>query len=146
MQSIKAAFPDAEPFFRPLYGADDFVRNAPRYCIWVKEEQLACAAKIPEFQRRFDLVRHYRRDAGEVASSLVHIPFRFRYVHEARNAMLVVPRTTTDRREYIPIGVLLAPAIVTDAVQVIYDPDLYALRVCPDTLGRITKFSKHEPN
>jgi hypothetical protein len=21
-----------------------------------------------------------------------------------------------------------------------------ALRVCPDTLGRITKFSKHEPN
>jgi len=23
---------------------------------------------------------------------------------------------------------------------------LAALRVCPDTLGRITKFSKHEPN
>ena len=28
------------------------------------------------------------------------------------------------------------------------DPDqrAQALRVCPDTLGRITKFSKHEPN
>ena len=23
---------------------------------------------------------------------------------------------------------------------------LLSLRVCPDTLGRITKFSKHEPN
>jgi len=22
----------------------------------------------------------------------------------------------------------------------------FSLRVCPDTLGRITKFSKHEPN
>ncbi len=133
-QSIEAAFPDAKPFFRPLYGAEDFVQNAPRYCIWVNEQQLASASRIPEFQRRFDLVRDYRRDAGEVASSLVHIPFRFRYVHEARNAILVVPRTTTERREYIPIGVLPSSAIVTDAVQVIYDPELYMFSIISSKL------------
>ena len=48
--------------------------------------------------------------------------------------MLVVPRTTTERRDYIPIGTLLAPAVVTDAVQVIYDPDLYVLGILSSKL------------
>jgi hypothetical protein len=129
MERITAMYPEAIPFFRPLYGAEDFVRNAPRYCIWVREEELSKVFHISEFQRRFDRVREYRSGAGEVATSLVHIPYRFRYVHEAAKAMLVVPRTTTERREWLPIGILLVPAIVTDAVQVIYDPENYILSV-----------------
>jgi len=134
MESVRAERPDSERFFRPMYGAEDFVRNAPRYCIWVREDELETATQIPEFRKRFDLVREYRREAGEVATSLVHIPYRFRYVREARKAMLIVPRTTTERREYLPIGVLLPPAIVTDAVQVIYDPDTYVLSILSSKL------------
>lgn len=134
MERIIALHPNAKPFFRPVYGADDFVRNAPRYCIWIREDQLETASQIPEFQRRFQLVRDYRREAGEVATSLVHIPYRFRYVHEARKAMVVVPRTTTERRDYLPIGLILSPSIVTDAVQVIYDPDLYVLSILSSKL------------
>lgn len=134
MELVITTHPYSEPFFRPLYGADDFVSNTPRYCIWVQEDQLQAALRIAEFRERFDRVREYRRDAGEVATSLVHIPYRFRYVREARNAMLIVPRTTTERREYIPIGVLSAPAIVTDAVQVIYDPEIYILSVLSSKL------------
>lgn len=48
--------------------------------------------------------------------------------------MLIVPRTTTERREYLPIGLLSAAAIVTDAVQVIYDPEIYALSVLSSKL------------
>ena len=32
------------------------------------------------------------------------------------------------------------------AAAVFFKFDEFELRVCPDTLGRITKFSKHEPN
>ena len=134
MELIIKSFPESSKFFRPLYGADDFVKNSPRYCIWVKDEELDEARKIPDFNEKFELVRKYRTDAGDVARSLVDIPFRFRYVHEAREKMVVVPRTTTERRDYIPIGVILAPAIVTDAVQVIYDPDLYILGIISSRL------------
>lgn len=48
--------------------------------------------------------------------------------------MLIVPRTTTERREYLPIGVLTAPAVVTDAIQVIYDPEIYALSILSSKL------------
>ncbi|WP_429500629.1 class I SAM-dependent DNA methyltransferase (plasmid) [Robbsia andropogonis] len=134
MERVTAEHPESVRFFRPVYGADDFVRNSPRFCIWVREDELPVASQVPEFKRRFDLVREYRLGAGEVAVSLVHIPYRFRYVHEAKKAMLIVPRTTTERREYLPIGVLTAPSIVTDAVQVIYDPEIYALSILSSKL------------
>ena len=64
MERIEEAYPECKTFIRPVYGAEDFVRNAPRYCIWVRDDQLAIASQIPEFQRRFDLVRQYRSSAG----------------------------------------------------------------------------------
>jgi hypothetical protein len=134
MERIAATHPESIPFFRPLYGAEDFVNNTPRYCIWTREDELSITSQIPDFQRRFDLVREYRRGAGEVATSLIHIPHRFRYIHEASKSMLIVPRTTTERREYLPIGMLLAPAIVTDAIQVIYDSDIYVLSILSSKL------------
>jgi hypothetical protein len=134
MERMAAEYPECKPFVRPIYGAEDFVRSAPRYCIWVREDQLQIALQIPEFKRRFDLVREYRRGAGEVATRLVHIPYRFRYVHEAKQTMLVVPRTTTERREYLPVGVLFSPVIVTDAIQVIYDPEIYIVSILSSRL------------
>jgi len=134
MYEIFEKNPKSARFFRPVYGAEDFVKGVPRYCIWVREGELAEASKIEEFADRFERVRQYRIGAGEVANSLVHIPHRFRYVREAASAMLIIPRTTTDRRSYIPVGLLFAPAIVTDAVQVIYDPEFYILSILSSTL------------
>ncbi|MDE2133317.1 MAG: class I SAM-dependent DNA methyltransferase [Alphaproteobacteria bacterium] len=125
MEKIVSNHPSASRFIRPVYGANDFVRGESRFCIWVHEQDYATAKRIPEFAARFDKVREYREVSGEVARSLINIPYRFRYVHEAKECLLVVPRTTTERREYIACGVLDKNAIVTDAVQVIYDPQMY---------------------
>ncbi|WP_066682521.1 class I SAM-dependent DNA methyltransferase [Sphingomonas sp. CCH9-E2] len=129
MEEIVARHKGASSFFRPVYGAEDFVKGVPRYCIWVKDFEIGQADLIPEFKSRIDSVRAYRSDAGEVAVSLVDCPHRFRYVREPKENMLVIPRTTTERREYLPVGVLNAPAIATDALQVIYDADVFILSV-----------------
>lgn len=134
MEFILWTYPESRKFIRPVYGADDFVKSRPRYCIWVGDDDFADANQIPYFNRRFQAVAAYRRDAGEVARSLVNIPYRFRYVHEAKKFMIVVPRTTTERREILPIGVILAPAIVTDAIQVVYDPEFFILGVLSSRL------------
>lgn len=122
-------YPMAQKFIRRLYGAEDFIKGLVRWCIWVSEKNLDEAIQIPEFKNRFKKVEEFRKSGGDVARSLVHIPYRFRYVHEAKKSMLVLPRTTTERRDYLPIGFLTADAIVTDAVQVIYDPELYIMGI-----------------
>lgn len=121
--------PKAARFIRPVYGASDFVDGMSRYCIWVGDADYGVAKQIPDFSSRFEKVRQYRETGGEVARSLLSIPYRFRYVHEAKDCLLVVPRTTTERREYIACGILGKEAIVTDAIQVVYDPPMYVFGI-----------------
>ena len=121
--------PNTEKYFRRLYGAEDFLKGLVRWCIWISEEELNIAKDIPELNSRFNKVKEYREKGGLVARSLVHIPYRFRYVHEATQSLLILPRTSSERREYIPIGFLDNNAIVTDAVQVIYDPEIYIMGI-----------------
>ena len=122
-------YPDALKFFRRLYSAEDFIKGLIRWCIWVSDDQYQEAINVPALKERFDKVKHFRQEKGQVARSLVHIPYRFRYVHEAKKFLLILPRTTSERRNYLPIGFLDGSAIVTDAVQVIYDPELYTMGI-----------------
>lgn len=121
--------PLAEQFLRPLYSADDYLNGNKRWCIWIKERDLQSIDSISEIKERIQKVKQFREKGGEVARSLIHIPYRFRYVHEANDSILILPRTTSERREYLAIGFLNKEAIVTDAVQVIYDPEPYILGV-----------------
>lgn len=126
---IVALYPNAEKFFRRLYGGEDFIKGLVRWCIWVKKNQLEESLTIPVLKEKFEKTKQYRQSGGEVARSLVDIPYRFRYIHEAKNNLLVLPRTTTERRDYLPIGFLDNNSIVTDAIQVIYDSEIYLMGI-----------------
>jgi hypothetical protein len=119
------ANPDLSKFIRPLYGAEDYMKNENRWCIWINESQVNEALHFPEIKDRVKKVESYRRKGGQVARSLVNIPYRFRYIHEAEDTILILPRTTTERRDYLVVGFLDKKNIVTDAAQVIYDPQPY---------------------
>nr|WP_315163326.1 DNA methyltransferase [uncultured Flavobacterium sp.] len=121
--------PLSEKFIRPLYGAEDYMNNSCRYCIWITDNDLPEASSIPEIEQRIQKVKEFRECGGQVAKSLLSIPYRFRYVHEAKKNLLILPRTISERRNYIPVGFLDRSAIVTDATQVIYDPEIYIFSI-----------------
>lgn len=121
--------PLSEKFIRPLYGAEDYMNNSCRYCIWITHNDLPEASSIPEIEQRIQKVKEFRECGGQVAKSLLSIPYRFRYVHEAKKNLLILPRTISERRNYIPVGFLDRSAIVTDATQVIYDPEIYIFSI-----------------
>lgn len=121
--------PLSEKFIRPLYGAEDYMNNSCRYCIWITDNDLLEASSIPEIEQRIQKVKEFRECGGQVAKSLLSIPYRFRYVHEAKENLLILPRTISERRNYIPVGFLDRSAIVTDATQVIYDPEIYIFSI-----------------
>jgi hypothetical protein len=129
--------PNAIKFLRKLYGARDFMDNTPRWCIWVSDSEYNEARKIKQFEIQFDLVKNYRIGAGDVARSLINIPYRFRYVHEANSNLLIIPRTTSVRRKYLPIGFKEKGNIVTDSIQVIYDSEPYIMGILSSNIHMI---------
>ena len=55
--------PEAAKYFRPWYGAQEFIHNKPRYCLWLGDSSLAdlydAATMAPELRRA-----HTRNDAA----------------------------------------------------------------------------------
>ena len=117
-------------FIRPIYGADGYLKGEKKYCLWINDNLLSEAFKIKEIKKRIDKVKDMRlksKDKG--ANELALRPHQFRDFKEAKKFYIIIPRTSTQRRKYIPIGILDKKSVVTDTTQVIYDPPIYLLAI-----------------
>ena len=73
-------------------------------------------------KNRIEQVRLFRETGGEVAQTLVSRSHQFRYRHEAKNSLLLIPCTSSERRDYLPIGIYDSNYITLNSAQIIYDP------------------------
>lgn len=121
--------PDASQIIKPLYGSKDYLNGEQRYCLWIDELNLASANAIPEVQQRIQNVAVFRQQGGQVARTLAHRPYSFRYTHRATSHVIISPRVSSERRAYIPFGLLSRDSIVSDSAQAIYDADLWHLSI-----------------
>ena len=134
--------PLAKKFIRPFIGGYEYINNQKRYCIWIKKEDLDEATSIKEIKERIKKVKEMReksRDKG--ANFLAARPFQFRDVVEAKNNSIIVPRHTSERREYIPIGFLDKEISISDGAHVLYDPPIYILSILSSKMHMIWVFS-----
>jgi hypothetical protein len=121
--SLLAQSPEAAKFIRPLTGGNEFLYGEERYCIWIEDEDLDEALAIPELNRRIEGVRKGREEGGDVARTLLHRCHQFRYRRVAQRGMLLIPCTSSEKREYLQVGFFGPGAISLHSAQVIYDDD-----------------------
>jgi hypothetical protein len=122
-------YPEANGLIRKLYGSRDYLSGEQRYCLWINDRNLHLANRIPAIEERINKVRQFRSKGGEVARGLETRPHQFRYTHEASSHVIISPRHTSERRVYIPFGLLSKDSIVADSAQAIYDAELWNLSV-----------------
>ncbi|HCG6382286.1 TPA: class I SAM-dependent DNA methyltransferase [Vibrio parahaemolyticus] len=122
---LEENYPESKLFIRRLIGGSEFLKGQTRWCLWIEDEQIGLAQRIPPIRRRIEAVKEFRESGGEVARSLVNRCHQFRYRHTAKEMMIVMPCTSSERREYIPVGLLSADNITLHSVQVLYDPEPY---------------------
>jgi hypothetical protein len=77
-----------------------------------------------EISSRIDKVLEYRKGGGEVASTLTARPHQFRYRNTCQYSQILVPQVSSERREYLPVGLLSPDVIITHLAHAIYDPTL----------------------
>lgn len=126
---LTEAYPQASGLIKKLYGSRDFLSGEQRYCLWIGEPELSMAMNIPVVRERIERVRSFRQSGGQVAKGLASRPYQFRYTHEAKSHLIIAPRVSSERRQYIPFGFLPKGCIVADSAQAIYDAELWHLSV-----------------
>ncbi|MCB9872541.1 MAG: lactate dehydrogenase, partial [Planctomycetaceae bacterium] len=123
-------------YLRKFVGSEDFIHGKPRYCLWIDQASYESARSSYHIARRLDAVRKMRL-ASKAASTrdFAKSPYRFVQIQGvAKNYSFIIPRHSSARREYLPVGLLDDKAIVADSAFAIYDAPLWILAVLTSKL------------
>jgi hypothetical protein len=122
-------FPSSEKFIKKTTGSKEFIRGLKRYCFWIEDEELEEAMKISFINKRIIDCSNFRKNGGDVAKTLANRSHQFRYRHVPVDSQIIIPLTSSERREYIPIGFLGEKVVVQQSAQVLYDPEPFVFGV-----------------
>lgn len=118
--------PLSEKYFRPWYGADEFINQKPRYCLWLGDCTPAELAAMPHCVKRVEAVKAFREKSdSKDTQELAKKPRRFHVEKMPDSDYILVPRHSSQSRLYIPMGYLTPDEFSSDAVQVILNASLF---------------------
>ena len=127
---IQEQNPNALKYIKKVIGSVEFIRGIDRYCIWVDHSGYEELNKIPFFNNRFESVKQHRLSSDrDTTKDLANIPYAFAENRYKCSSAIIMPRVSSERREYIPIGFLGEENIISDSALAIYDaePWLFAI-------------------
>ena len=123
-------------FIRRFYGSAEFIRSEERYCLWIQNEHLDEALRIPGIRQRIDRVRAIRLESPKAATrAMASRPHAFGEVRQiGREVIVIVPSVSSESREYLPVGLEPAGTIVSNLAFAIYDAPLWNLSLIASRL------------
>ena len=121
---------DLNDIIKPLYGSQEFIQGKKRYCLWIEDDMLEFANQYVEIKRRISNVYDFRKNSkAKTTNGYATIPHKFAQRCYKDTSPIIIPSTSSERREYIPIGYLSQGSVVTNSANVIYDSDPFFLGV-----------------
>jgi hypothetical protein len=126
LEGFLSAEPKAAKFIKRFVGADEFINNIPRYCLWLMGAAPSEIRAMPLVMARVERVREGRlASKREATRKRADAPMLFGEIRQPETRYLVVPRVSSERRRYIPIGFLPPEIIASDGTQFITNATLY---------------------
>lgn len=123
-------------FIRAYYGSHEFIRGLKRWCIWVGDSEYEASQKSDWLRSRFEGVRKHRVKSDRSATNaLAGVPFRFGEVRQSGDeTAIVVPRVSSENREYLPVGLAATGTIIGDRNFALYDAPLWNMALIASRL------------
>ena len=121
--------PEAIPLLRKFIGSSDYIRGEVRWCLWIQDHQLELARSIPIIRERLVRVKEMRLNGGNNAQVKANVPHKFEFSNEPTTSQIIVPRVSSIRRDYIPMGFVDLESVIADSSQVIFDAEPYVFGV-----------------
>ena len=117
--------PNAEYFLRPFVGAREFIQGSRRWILALQDVSPSELSQLEHVRERVAAVRTFRESSGSPQTrQLAETPTRFHINVLPTSSFLVVPKTSSERRKYVPIGWQHPPVVPSDAVFVLQDATL----------------------
>lgn len=117
--------PQAKKYIKKLVGSAEFINNKKRWCLWLVDANISEVRKMPLVLERINACREDRLNSPDKGrQKLANTPMLFRETANP-SSYIIVPRVSSERRRYIPLGFLDKNTIPTDSATIISDATVY---------------------
>lgn len=125
-KELSKQHPDAEPWVREFIGSEEFINGTRRYCLWLKGISPKELKKYPWIMRRVEKCREARLKSVDANTRRwAEFPSLFQADRQPETDYLLVPKVSSERRKYIPLGFCSADLIVNPSVLVVPSATLF---------------------
>ena len=119
--------PSLEKWVRPYIGAEEFIKQKSRYCLWLRNASPTDIKQSKTLYERVQAVRDFRlASSAKTTQGYAKVPHLFAQITQPEGQdYLLVPSVSSERRRYVPIGFMESDVISSNAVQIIPNATLY---------------------
>ena len=118
--------PGAAKFVHPWLGSEEFIKGKKRFALWLGEATPAQLDSLSKCRERIAAVREYRLASKRAQTrKAADSPEHFGTEIIAKGPSVLVPKVSSERRRYIPLGFVEPPTLCSDLVFLIPDATLY---------------------
>jgi len=118
--------PGAAKYLHPYVGSVEFINGGERWILYLADVPPNELRAMPAVKERVAAVRAFRlKSKSEGTRKLADTPTRFHVTVVPVSPFLVIPKVSSERRDFVPIGWINPPTIPSDLVFVLQCADLW---------------------
>ncbi|MCL2075036.1 MAG: class I SAM-dependent DNA methyltransferase [Betaproteobacteria bacterium] len=122
---IKAE-PFALPYIKRFMMGDEFINNKKRWCLWLVSISPSIIKKMPLVMGRIEGCQKFRLGSKKEATrKYARYPSRFMETRQPDTDYIAIPKVSSERRHYIPIGYLDKDIIAGDKLFTVMNASKY---------------------
>ena len=118
--------PELSCYVRPFVGAEEFIKNKKRYCLWLEGANPQDLIHSSELSRRVAAVRECRNASPKKATQKwADFPMLFTENRQPTDSYIIIPSVSSEKRRYVPIGFVTPDVVASNLVLIIPNASLY---------------------
>lgn len=122
--------PGAAKYLRRYTGSEEFINGKMRWCLWLKDVSPTELRGLPKVLERVERVKAFRSaSTAEPTRRAAQMPTLFFYTSQPAIDYILIPEVSSERRHYIPIGLMPKDVISANTNFLIPATNLYLFGV-----------------
>lgn len=128
---LTTEIPEIRKYIKPLIGSDEFIKGKMRYCILIDDSDIDEALAIPEIASRLESIKEQRSHSSlKSTRDIADTPWQPCFKSFVPNVpAIIIPRVSSEKRDYAPMGYLPSNTVITDSAFAIYDAPLWLFAI-----------------
>lgn len=115
-------YPNTKKYIKKYIGGSDFINGHIRYTLFIEDDELDAAKENEEISLKLKNVFEHRIKSTEKSTrEKAKNPHHYYFSSHKDSDSIIVPATSSERRDYIPIGFLTQDTVISNSAMAVYD-------------------------